>query len=119
MEKRDPSFDVPVTPEFIRKLTKQRRYTLSDLAGICYALAIPQNYYFCGLLQGLGFSVKPGGESPSDSSNHPVWPARPGAISHQRDDAVYLRTLRAIASEGLAIYHQTYLNNSSSGCRIR
>lgn len=36
---------VPVTPEFIRKLTKQRRYTLSDLAGMCYALAIPQNYY--------------------------------------------------------------------------
>ena len=41
---------VPVTPEFIRKLTKQRRYTLSDLAGMCYALAIPQNYYCWDIL---------------------------------------------------------------------
>ena len=41
---------VPVTPDFIRKLTKQRRYTLSDLAGMCYALAIPQNYYFWDIL---------------------------------------------------------------------
>jgi purine nucleosidase len=36
---------VPVTPEFIRQLAKQRRYLWSDLAGLCYALAIPQNYY--------------------------------------------------------------------------
>ncbi len=41
---------VPVTPEFIKKLTKQRRYTLSDSAGMCYALAIPQNYYFWDIL---------------------------------------------------------------------
>ena len=41
---------VPVTPDFIRKLTKQRRYILSDLAGMCYALAIPQNYYCWDIL---------------------------------------------------------------------
>ncbi|MEL4898665.1 nucleoside hydrolase [Crocosphaera sp. Alani8] len=36
---------VPVTPQFIRKLAQQRQYQLSDLAGLCYALAIPQDYY--------------------------------------------------------------------------
>ncbi len=36
---------VPVTSEFIRQLAKQRQYQLSDLAGLCYALAIPQDYY--------------------------------------------------------------------------
>ncbi len=36
---------VPVTPHLIRQLTQQRHYPLSDLAGLCYALAIPQNYY--------------------------------------------------------------------------
>ncbi|WP_035798198.1 nucleoside hydrolase [Crocosphaera chwakensis] len=36
---------VPVTAEFIRKLAKQRHHQLSDLAGLCYALAIPQDYY--------------------------------------------------------------------------
>jgi len=41
---------VPVTPEFIRQLAKQRRHPLSDLAGMCYALAIPQNYYCWDIL---------------------------------------------------------------------
>jgi purine nucleosidase len=41
---------VPVTPQFIKKLTRQRRYPLSDLAGTCYALAIPQNYYCWDIL---------------------------------------------------------------------
>lgn len=41
---------VPVTPEFIKQLTKQRQYPLSDLAGMCYALAIPQNYYCWDIL---------------------------------------------------------------------
>ena len=41
---------VPVTPEFIRQLAKQRHYPLSDLAGMCYALAIPQAYYFWDIL---------------------------------------------------------------------
>lgn len=46
----DLTNNVPVTPEFISKLTKQRRYPLSDLAGMCYALAIPQNYYCWDIL---------------------------------------------------------------------
>jgi purine nucleosidase len=41
---------VPVTPQFIKQLTKRRRYPLSDLAGMCYALAIPQNYYCWDIL---------------------------------------------------------------------
>ncbi|AFZ36568.1 Inosine/uridine-preferring nucleoside hydrolase [Stanieria cyanosphaera PCC 7437] len=41
---------VPVTPEFIHLLTKQRQYPLSDLAGLCYALAIPQTYYCWDIL---------------------------------------------------------------------
>ncbi|MEM8779649.1 MAG: nucleoside hydrolase [Cyanobacteria bacterium P01_G01_bin.49] len=36
---------VPVTSDFIRQLALQRHYPLSDLAGLCYALAIPQEYY--------------------------------------------------------------------------
>ena len=41
---------VPLTSEFIRQLSKQRRHPLSDLAGLCYSLAIPQNYYFWDIL---------------------------------------------------------------------
>lgn len=41
---------VPVTSEFMRRLGKQRRYPLSDLAGQCYALVIPQDYYFWDVL---------------------------------------------------------------------
>jgi purine nucleosidase len=41
---------VPVTPEFIKKLTQQRKYPLSDLAGMCYSLAIPQTYYCWDIL---------------------------------------------------------------------
>ena len=46
----DLTNNVPVTPEFIRRLTKQRHYPLSDLVGMCYALAIPQNYYCWDIL---------------------------------------------------------------------
>ncbi len=46
----DLTNQVPVTPEFIHDLTKQRRHLLSDLAGLCYSLAIPQNYYFWDIL---------------------------------------------------------------------
>ncbi|MEM7590080.1 MAG: nucleoside hydrolase [Cyanobacteria bacterium P01_A01_bin.83] len=46
----DLTNNIPVTPEFIRQLAKQRRYPLSDLAGLCYSLAIPQNYYFWDIL---------------------------------------------------------------------
>lgn len=41
---------VPVTSEFVRQLTKQRRYPLSDLAGQCYALVMTQVYYFWDVL---------------------------------------------------------------------
>ncbi len=41
---------VPVTAQFVRQLAKQRRYPLSDFAGQCYALAIPQDYYFWDVL---------------------------------------------------------------------
>jgi purine nucleosidase len=41
---------VPVTPEFIRQLTKQRHYPISDLAGLCYSLALPQDYYCWDIL---------------------------------------------------------------------
>ena len=41
---------VPVTSKFIRTLAKQRKYILSDLAGLCYALAIPQDYYCWDIL---------------------------------------------------------------------
>ncbi|WP_437957499.1 nucleoside hydrolase [Sorangium sp. So ce119] len=36
---------VPVTQAFIRRLCRQRRYPLSDLAGTCYALAGHQDYF--------------------------------------------------------------------------
>jgi purine nucleosidase len=41
---------VPVTAKFIRTLAKQRKYVLSDLAGLCYSLAIPQDYYCWDIL---------------------------------------------------------------------
>jgi len=37
---------VPLTSEFIRRLGRQRRFPLSDLAGHCYALMSHQPYYF-------------------------------------------------------------------------
>lgn len=46
----DITNNVPVTPAFIRKLAKQRRHPLSDLAGQCYSLVIPQDYYFWDVL---------------------------------------------------------------------
>jgi purine nucleosidase len=50
---------VPVTPEIINQLSKQRRYPLSDLAGMCYALAIPQNYYCWDILATV-YLARPG-----------------------------------------------------------
>lgn len=46
----DITNNVPVTSEFVRQLAQQRLYPLSDLAGQCYALVIPQDYYFWDLL---------------------------------------------------------------------
>ncbi|BAZ13926.1 inosine/uridine-preferring nucleoside hydrolase [Calothrix sp. NIES-4071] len=41
----DITNNVPVTPEFVQKIGKQRQYDISDLAGQCYALVISQDYY--------------------------------------------------------------------------
>ncbi|HAJ60157.1 MAG TPA: nucleoside hydrolase [Cyanobacteria bacterium UBA8543] len=41
---------VPVTSEFVYQLGKQRQYPISDFAGQCYALVIPQDYYFWDVL---------------------------------------------------------------------
>ena len=41
---------VPVTPKFIKSLAQQRKYPISDLAGMCYSLAIPQDYYCWDIL---------------------------------------------------------------------
>jgi len=36
---------VPITSEFVLKLCRQRRYPISDLAAMCYALVTHQDYY--------------------------------------------------------------------------
>jgi purine nucleosidase len=41
---------VPVTSEIVYKMGRQRHYPISDLAGQCYALVIPQDYYFWDVL---------------------------------------------------------------------
>ncbi|HEY9633053.1 MAG TPA: nucleoside hydrolase [Coleofasciculaceae cyanobacterium] len=41
---------VPVTSDFVYKLGKQRHYPISDFAGQCYALVIPQDYFFWDVL---------------------------------------------------------------------
>lgn len=41
---------VPVTREFLRELTAQRRFPLSDFAGQCYALVLHGGYYFWDVL---------------------------------------------------------------------
>jgi len=46
----DLTNNVPVTSELVQQMGRQRRYPLSDLAGQCYALAIPQDYYFWDVL---------------------------------------------------------------------
>jgi purine nucleosidase len=46
----DLTNQVPVTSAFVRRLGQQRQYPLSDFAGQCYALVIPQDYYFWDVL---------------------------------------------------------------------
>lgn len=46
----DLTNNVPVTSELVYKMGRQRHYPLSDLAGQCYALVIPQDYYFWDVL---------------------------------------------------------------------
>ncbi|MBD0390018.1 MAG: nucleoside hydrolase, partial [Nostoc sp. C3-bin3] len=46
----DLTNNVPVTSELVYKMGRQRHYPISDLAGQCYALVIPQDYYFWDVL---------------------------------------------------------------------
>ncbi|OWY69175.1 nucleoside hydrolase [cyanobacterium TDX16] len=46
----DLTNNVPVTAAIVRQMGKQRHYPLSDLVGQCYALVIPQDYYFWDVL---------------------------------------------------------------------
>ncbi|BAY85026.1 inosine/uridine-preferring nucleoside hydrolase [Calothrix parasitica NIES-267] len=46
----DITNNVPVTSEIVQQMGKQRNYPISDLAGKCYALVIPQDYYFWDVL---------------------------------------------------------------------
>ena len=46
----DLTNNVPVTSEVVRQMGRQRQYPVSDLAGQCYALVIPQDYYFWDVL---------------------------------------------------------------------
>jgi purine nucleosidase len=46
----DLTNNVPVTSDIVYKMGKQRKYPVSDLAGQCYALVIPQDYYFWDVL---------------------------------------------------------------------
>jgi purine nucleosidase len=41
---------VPVTPAFIRRLSRLRKYPLYDFAGQCYALVMHQDYFFWDVL---------------------------------------------------------------------
>ncbi len=46
----DLTNNVPVTSEIVYQMGRQRHYPISDLAGQCYALVIPQDYYFWDVL---------------------------------------------------------------------
>jgi purine nucleosidase len=46
----DLTNNVPVTSDIVYKMGKQRHYPISDLAGQCYALVIPQDFYFWDVL---------------------------------------------------------------------
>ena len=46
----DITSTVPLTSDFIRRLGRQRRHPISDLAGHCYALVSHQPYYFWDVL---------------------------------------------------------------------
>ena len=46
----DLTNNVPVTSQLVTQLGRQRHHPLSDLAGQCYALVIPQDYYFWDVL---------------------------------------------------------------------
>jgi purine nucleosidase len=54
----DATNAVPVTCEWLRRLTQQRRYPLSDFAGLCYSLALAQDYY-CWDIVATAFLERP------------------------------------------------------------
>jgi purine nucleosidase len=41
---------VPLDLDFYKKLVKQRHYPISDFAGQCYAMVVPQDHYFWDVL---------------------------------------------------------------------
>ncbi|MBI3241400.1 MAG: nucleoside hydrolase [Chloroflexi bacterium] len=41
----DITNNVPITQAFVRRLARQRQYPISDLAGMCYALVMHQDYF--------------------------------------------------------------------------
>lgn len=41
----DITNNVPITQAFVRRLARQRQYPASDLAGLCYALVMHQDYF--------------------------------------------------------------------------
>ncbi len=41
----DITNNVPITPQFVKRLSRQRHYPISDLAGMCYALVLHQDYF--------------------------------------------------------------------------
>jgi purine nucleosidase len=41
----DLTNNVPITPAFVKRLSRQRQYPISDLAGMCYALVLHQDYF--------------------------------------------------------------------------
>jgi purine nucleosidase len=46
----DLTDQVPVTPEFLRRLSRERCHPLYDFAGQCYALVTHQDYFFWDVL---------------------------------------------------------------------
>ncbi len=42
--------DVSITREFVLRLAHQRKYPVSDLAGLCYSLVMNQIYYMWDVL---------------------------------------------------------------------
>jgi len=46
----DLTNSVPLSLDLFRRIVRQRHYPISDLVGQCYALVVPQDYYFWDVL---------------------------------------------------------------------
>jgi purine nucleosidase len=46
----DLTNNVPMELDLFKKIARQRQYPISDLVGQCYALVVPQDYYFWDVL---------------------------------------------------------------------